>query len=107
MFGTGTGKTVKIEIEVSLDNECTASPWWFIIDPKQNMGCGVHEAASQVTGPFFSREEGELVLKQKRHHFSHRAVVFCGSAYYTHQYDKAYREAERRPQPTTNDETRG
>ena len=88
--------SVKIEIEVSLANEGTAEPWWFIIDPKQNMDCNVYMAANQITGPFFSREEGQRVLANRRHHYSRRAVVFCGSGCYTRQYSEAYREAEKK-----------
>ena len=85
------GDDMKIEIEVSDINEATASPWWMILDPKQNMTCDVYHLASQITGPFFSREEGELILKQRRHHYSDRARVFCASGCYTHQYDDACR----------------
>lgn len=59
--------------------------------------------ANLVAGPFFSREEGELVLKQRRHHFTERAVVFCGSAHFTHEYDKAYQNAERAEEQRNRD----
>ena len=86
---------MKIEIEVSEDCEGTASPWWMILDPHQNMRCSLHSLAGQITGPFFSREEAELVLKQRRHHYSDRARVFCHSGCYTHQYDKECRGQEK------------
>jgi len=83
---------MEITIEVSEKVESTASPYWLILDPKQNMGCNVYQLASQITGPFFSREEADLVLKQRRHHYSDRAVVFCHSGCYTHQYDDKCRK---------------
>jgi len=87
---------MKIEIEVSDKNEGTASPWWIILDPQQNMRCDVHWLAHQITGPFFSREEADLVFKQMRHHFSDRARVYCASGYCTYQYDRAYKAAAHR-----------
>jgi hypothetical protein len=87
---------VKITLEVSTHTEATASPWWLIIDPKQNFETGnqgVHNICSMITGPFFSREEAEESLAQRRHHYSKNAVVFCDSGCYTKQYDRAYREA--------------
>lgn len=95
MFGTGSGKTAKIEIEVSLDNECTADPWWFILDPKQNMGCDLMTAAMQITGPFFSRASAERAMKNMRHHFGPRAAVWCHSGCYSNDYSEAYRKAEK------------
>ena len=83
---------MKIEIDISEDVEATASPYWLILDPKQNMGCDIYQLASQITGPFFSREEAELVLKRRSHHYSDRARVFCHSGCYTYQYDKKCRE---------------
>jgi hypothetical protein len=86
---------VEITLDVSIENEGSAAPWWFIIDPTQNMECNVSMAANQITGPFFSREEAAKVLQNRSHHYSRRAVVFCGSACYTEQYSNAYRNAER------------
>lgn len=88
-------KKAKIEIEVSLENEGTSDPYWFIIDPKQNMSCSAFAAAMQVTGPFFSREEGEAHLRRARHHFGKNAVVWCNSGCDSGQYSEKYREAER------------
>lgn len=93
--GERMSRKAKIEIEVSLENEGTADPYWFIVDPKQNMGLSAFQAATQITGPFFSREEGEAHLRAARHHFSHRAVVWCHSGCYSGQYSEKYREAER------------
>ena len=81
---------MKIELEVSADNEGTASPYWLILDPAQNMSCDVYVLASQITGPFFSRREAEHVLKVSRHHFSRKAVVYCHSGYMSGQYHRVY-----------------
>ena len=85
---------MKIEIEVSDKNEGTSSPWWMILDPQQNMRCSPHSLAGQVTGPFFSREEATLVMNQKKHHYSDRAIVYCASGYYTNQYHTKCVEAQ-------------
>ena len=89
---------MKIELEVSEKNESTAEPWWVIVDAKQNFEIGVRGATnimmSMITGPFFSREEAERVLKERSHHYSNKAVVWCDSGCYTHQYREAYRAAE-------------
>jgi len=70
---------MQIEIEVSDENEATASPWWFISDPQQMMRPDHYQLASMITGPFFSREEAEAVMKKRRHHYSDRVAVFCAS----------------------------
>lgn len=88
-------RKAKIEIEVSLENEGTSDPYWFIIDPSQNMSCSAFAAAMQVTGPFFCREDGEAYLERARHHFSKKAVVWCHSGCNSGQYAQKYREAER------------
>lgn len=80
---------MKIEIEISEKNEHTRSPYWLIIDPRQNFEVGeqgLHNVASMITGPFFSREEGELWLKTRRYHFSKNARVYCHSGTDTFQY---------------------
>ena len=80
---------MKIEIELSDENECTSAPWWIIVDPRQNFQVddrGVSNIANMITGPFFSREEAESSLEQRRHHYSKNAVVRCHSAYGTIQY---------------------
>jgi len=86
---------LKIEIDVSEENEGTDSPWWLIVDPKQMMRPEAHTVAmSMITGPFFSREEAEDHLRSRRHAFSRRAVVWCHSGYWSRQYKEKYREAE-------------
>jgi hypothetical protein len=87
---------MKIEIDVSEKNEGTASPWWMIIDPKQMMKPDVYDVAvGMITGPFFSREEGQRHLDNHRNKFSKRALVYCHSGYNSGQYDTAYRKAEK------------
>ena len=81
--------TMKIEIEVSTENEGTANPWWMIIDPRQNFVTdenGVFAVAQMITGPFFSREEAQHHLNIKRHHYTKNAVVWCHSGYGSGQY---------------------
>ena len=85
---------MKIEIDVSEDNEGSANPWWAIVDPKQNMSMDVHVAADQITGPFFSRDDAQFFLETTRYNFSHRAKVYCFSGYKSNQYRRAINEAE-------------
>lgn len=88
---------MKIEIEVSEENEGTASPWWMIIDPKQMMKPEVNTVAmGMITGPFFSREEAQCVLDARRYNFGKHALVWCHSGCDTIQYDKKYKEAEKK-----------
>lgn len=86
----------KIELEVSEEHEMTAEPWWMIVDPKQMMRpSAAFVAMNMITGPFFSREEAEKVLKSQRYNFGKHAVVWCASGCHTIQYKEKYREAER------------
>ena len=78
-----------IQLEVSGESEGTRYPWWVIIDPKQNMRCNIHEAAGQVTGPFFSRESAEEFFNRTRYNFGPKAVVYCLSGYCSSQYSRA------------------
>jgi len=70
------------------DNESTDSPYWLILDPKQNMACDVDMLASQITGPFFCREDAQDHLGARRHAFSDRAVVYCNSGYWSSKYKR-------------------
>ncbi len=82
----------KITIHVSEKNESTAYPWWMIVDPQQNFKTnneGLHRIASMITGPFFSREEAEAVLRQRRYHYGPNAKVYCASGYATVEYRDA------------------
>ena len=74
------------------NNEATRSPYWLILDPKQNMNCDVYNLASQISGPFFSREDAENYLKSRCYNYSDRAVVFCHSGYYSKKYDNLCNE---------------
>ncbi len=81
---------MKIEIEVSTESESTQSPYWLIIDPRQNMKADVTGTAWQITGVFFSRAEAEAVLKGRAHHYSDKARVYCMSGCYSGQYHEQY-----------------
>lgn len=72
------------------DNEGTRAPYWVIVDPKQNMSKDPHEAASQFTGVFFSREDAERFLKRRRYNFSKRAVVYCMSGCYSEEWTNLF-----------------
>jgi hypothetical protein len=86
----------KIELEVSSLNEGTESPWWIIIDPKQNFSTGdrgLYAIAGMITGPFFSREEAQDFLDRTSYNFSKNAKVYCHSGYPSKQYKEACRKA--------------
>lgn len=85
---------MKFEIEVSGKNEGTAEPWWVIIDPRQMMRPDCHTVAGMIEGPFFSQEEAETALKNRRYDYGPNAVVYCHSACNTIQYKQKYRESE-------------
>ena len=73
------------------DNESTESPYWLILEPKQNMTCDIYMLASQITGPFFSREDAQKHLTGRHYAFSGRAKVFCMSGYWSYKYKEYYR----------------
>ena len=73
-------------------NESTDSPYWLILDPAQNMACDVYMLASQITGPFFCREDAQHHLEDRRHVFSDRAVVYCNSGYWSRKYQSLCRK---------------
>ena len=85
---------MKIEIEISEENEGTSYPYWLILDPDQNMSCDIHYLASQIAGPFFSREEAEAELKATRYNYSKRAKVYCHSGCYSRQYREKIRSVK-------------
>jgi hypothetical protein len=82
---------MRIELEVSEENECTDSPWWIIIDPRQMFKLDVHAVSSMITGPFFSRKEAQEHLDGRRYNYSKHALVYCHSGYYSYQYKTAIR----------------
>ena len=89
-------KNIKIELEVSKENEGTESPWWIIIDPRQNFNTndnGLYAVASMITGPFFSRESAQEFLDRTHYNFSKNAKVYCHSGYYSDEYKSALRKA--------------
>ena len=73
------------------ENEATESPYWLILDPIQNMACDIHQCASQITGPFFCREDAQNHLVSRRYVFSDRATVYCLSGYWSTKYKKLCR----------------
>jgi len=86
--------TMEIKINVSAETEGTDSPWWLIVDPKQMMKPDAAAVAmGMITGPFFSREEAQAELTNRRYHYGQHAVVWCHSGCYTKEYKKAYYEA--------------
>lgn len=94
--------SIKIELEVSTDNEGTDSPWWLILDPRQNMRADPHQLAGMITGPFFSRSDAEGFLKATRYNFSKNAIVYCHSGFYSRKYKEAIRAANN-PAPSGED----
>jgi len=84
---------MKIELEISEQNEGTDAPYWLILDPVQNMRADYHALAGQITGPFFSREEAQRHLDVRRYAFGKKAVVYCFSGYHSHQYKSAFKKA--------------
>lgn len=85
-------KTIKETLE-NADNEATAAPYWLILDPKQNMCCGVHELASQISGPFFSRGDAQNFLDRTRYNFSKKARAYCHSGHMSMKYAKLCKDA--------------
>jgi hypothetical protein len=89
---------MKIEIEVSTDNEGTDSPWWAIVDPRQNFRVddqAVHAVAGMITGPFFSRESAQAHLDSARNHFGKNPQVYCLSGCYSPEYWSACKNGEK------------
>ncbi|MFH1614895.1 MAG: hypothetical protein ABIG61_07415 [Planctomycetota bacterium] len=89
---------MKITIDVSEENEGTDSPYWLIINPRQNFRVddqSIHDIASMITGPFFSREAAQLFLNVTRYNFGTNPRVFCASGHPSRQYREAWRKADR------------
>ena len=74
------------------DNEATASPYWLILDPHQNMSCDLYSLASQISGIFFCRQDAVDYLEARRHAFSSRARVFCHSGHHSRKYTNLCKE---------------
>lgn len=75
-----------VETLRNADNESTASPYWLILEPGQNIRCDVNVMAGGITGPFFCREDAETHLRASRYNFSDRAIVFCLSGQQSAKY---------------------
>ena len=75
-----------LETLKNTDNEATSAPYWLIIDPRQMMSPDCYAVAGMITGPFFSREDAQNHLEQRRYSFSKRAVVYCHSGYWSSKY---------------------
>lgn len=91
---------MKIELDVSEENEGTSYPWWMIVDPDCAPTLyGI--AIGGVTGPFFSRESAQEFLDKTRYNFSSSARVWCASGTYSREWvnacDKAKKVADRPP----------
>lgn len=82
---------MKIQIEVSEQNEGTDSPWWMIVEPLCGPRRTAEIVAHCVTGPFFSREDAEAQLKNRRYDYHKDAIVWCASGYHSGQYKRALR----------------
>ncbi len=102
---------MKIEIELSEENEGTFAPYWIIIDPqrlksvvrlakKHGEIARYDELISYIgfatTGLFFSRESAENYLKAKHYNFSKQAKVWCHSGYASFEYCEAIKKAEKK-----------
>ena len=86
-----------IELNVDLENpESTSFPWWVILDPSHNMRASCHSVASQITGPFFSRDAAQRQLSATRYNYSKRAVVYCLSGCYSGEYSRACKKVEQK-----------
>lgn len=82
-------ETVKKQFEEAVqgdNNESTAYPYWFIVDPHQTFRCDPHEIAAMIKGPFFSRKSAEDFLKATRYNFGKYACVYCNSGTYSSDY---------------------
>ncbi len=86
---------MKIEVDITGENEGTSYPYWLILDPSQNMRADIHDLACQITGPFFSRATAEAHLKERRYEFSKRAAVYCKSGYWAKPYVEAVNAAKK------------
>ena len=76
----------------TVDNESTDSPYWLIIDPSgRNIKTKVEEIAHCITGPFFSREDADNHLNNRRYAFSKRTIVWCASGHWSQKYKDACR----------------
>lgn len=87
---------MKIELEVSEDNEGTSEPWWLIVDPRQSLKVDATYIADMITGPFFSRVSAENHLTNRRYAFGKHAIVWCASGCWSFEYKEAVGKAKAR-----------
>ena len=83
------------ETIIKSDNEGTMAPYWLIIDPEliewEISGDAIHQIASAITGPFFSRADAEGYLKACHYRFSEKAGVYCHSGHASRKYVSLYK----------------
>lgn len=85
---------MRIELEVSENNEGTDCPYWLIIDPEQMLKPKASTVAmNMITGLFFSREEAEEELENRNNFYSKRAEVWCLSGNRSKQYSDAFKSS--------------
>lgn len=83
---------MRIELEISENNEGTDCPYWLIIDPEQMLKPRANIVAmNMIYGLFFSREEAEEELKNKNYFYSKRAEVWCLSGNRSKQYSDVFK----------------
>jgi hypothetical protein len=85
---------MRLELDVSTENEGVGAPWWIIIDPFVKNIETAEQVSGMITGPFFSKEAAENYLFSKRYHFSNKARVLCKSGSPSAQYSYAYHVAK-------------
>ena len=83
------------ETIMNSDNEGTMAPYWLIIDPElidnESSGDAIHQIASAITGPFFSRADAEGYLSACHYRFSTEAGVYCHSGHASRKYVSLYK----------------
>jgi hypothetical protein len=95
---------MKIEIDVTGDNEATAYPWWVIVNPTHVVNDPPYDhdddvddstyvsdttIAFSITGPFFSRDEAESALRRRHYDYHPDAAIWCLSGHETQVYRNA------------------
>lgn len=88
---------MKIQLEISEENESTSYPWWVIIVPTWTTKGIISDVdiCHHIEGPFFSRQEAQTELGSRRHFYGKRAAVYCLSGYCSGQYRRAIDDAEK------------
>ncbi len=84
-------------IKISDDHEGTRTPFWIIIEPRQNLYTdrdGVINIKSMITGLWFSREAAENHLKTNRYNYNKHAMVYCHAGCYSQDWEDAVKNGE-------------